>query len=57
VQHRQEAKIAVAEEREQTAAEIAATTARAARLAMAELVATRAEVEAAATMETMSSSW
>jgi hypothetical protein len=38
----------VAEERERAAAETVATTARAARLAMAELAAARAEVEAAA---------
>jgi hypothetical protein len=48
VQHRQEAEVAAAEERERAAAETAATTARAARLAMAELVAARAEVETAA---------
>jgi hypothetical protein len=44
-QHRQEAEVAVAEERERAAAE---TAARAARLAMAELEAARTEVEAAA---------
>jgi hypothetical protein len=38
----------MAEERERAAAETAATAARAARLVMAELVAARAEVEAAA---------
>ena len=48
VQHRQEAEVAAAEERERAAAETAATAARAARLAMAELAAARAEVEAAA---------
>jgi hypothetical protein len=47
VQHRQEAEVAAAEERERVAAETAATAARAARLAMAELAAARAEVEAA----------
>jgi hypothetical protein len=47
VQHRQEAEVAAAEERERAAAETAATAARAARLAMAELAAARAEVEAA----------
>jgi hypothetical protein len=48
VQHRQEAEVAAAEERERAAAKTAATAARAARLAMAELAAARAEVEAAA---------
>jgi hypothetical protein len=48
VQHRQEAEIATAEERERAAAETAAIAARAARLAMAELATARAEVEAAA---------
>jgi hypothetical protein len=48
VQHRQEAEVAVAEERERAAVETAATAARVARLAMAELAAARAEVEAAA---------
>jgi membrane protein involved in colicin uptake len=48
VQHRQEAKVAAAEERERVAAVTAATAARATRLAMAELTAARAEVEAAA---------
>jgi hypothetical protein len=48
VQHRQEAEVAAAEQRERAAAETAATVARAARLAMAELAAARAEVEAAA---------
>jgi hypothetical protein len=43
VQHRQQAEIAAAEERERAAAEAAATAARA---AMAELAAARAEVEA-----------
>jgi hypothetical protein len=45
VQHRQEAEVAAAEERERAVAETAAI---AARLAMTELVAARAEVEAAA---------
>jgi hypothetical protein len=45
VQHRQEAEVAAAEERERAAAETATT---AARLATAELAAARAEVEAAA---------
>jgi hypothetical protein len=45
VQHRQEAEVAAAEERERAATETAAT---ATRLAMAELAASRAEVEAAA---------
>jgi hypothetical protein len=44
-QHRQEADVATAEERERAAAE---TTAMVARLTMAELTAVRAEVEAAA---------
>jgi hypothetical protein len=48
VQHRLEAEVAAAEERERAAAETAATTARAARLAMMELATTRAEVETAA---------
>jgi hypothetical protein len=51
VQHRQEADVAATEERERAAAEIAATTARATRLAMVELAATRAEVEAAVTAD------
>jgi hypothetical protein len=51
VQHRQEAEVAAAEERERAAAETAATAARATRLAMTELAATRAEVEAAAAAE------
>jgi hypothetical protein len=51
VQHRQEAEVAAAEERERAAAETAVTTARAASLAMAELAAARAEVEAAATTD------
>jgi hypothetical protein len=46
VQHRQEAEITAAEERERAAAETAAIAATAARLAMAELAAARAEVEA-----------
>jgi hypothetical protein len=48
VQHRQEAEVAAAEERERAAVETAATAARAARVAMVELAAARAEVEAAA---------
>jgi hypothetical protein len=48
VQHRQEAEVAAAEERERAASETAATVAREARLVMAELAAARAEVEAAA---------
>jgi membrane protein involved in colicin uptake len=48
VQHRQEAEVAAAEERERATAETAATVARATRLAMAKLTAARAEVEAAA---------
>jgi hypothetical protein len=51
VQHRQEAEVAAAEERERAAAETAVTAARAARLAMAELAAASAEVEAAAAMD------
>jgi hypothetical protein len=51
VQHRQEAEVAAAEEREQVVAETTATAARATRLEMAELAATRAEVEAAATAD------
>jgi hypothetical protein len=47
-QHRQEARLAVAEERERAAAETIATVTRAARLVMVELVAARVEVEAAA---------
>jgi hypothetical protein len=47
-QHRQEAEVAAAEERKQAAAETAATVARATRLAMAELIAARIELEAAA---------
>jgi hypothetical protein len=47
-QHRQEAEVAAAEERERAVAETAAT---AAKLAMAELAASRAEVEAAAAAE------
>jgi hypothetical protein len=49
VQHRQEAEVAAPEERERAAAETAATAVRAARLAMVELAAARAEVEATAT--------
>jgi hypothetical protein len=48
VQHRQEAEVAAAEKRERAAAE---TTATVARLAMAELAAARAEVEAAVTTD------
>jgi hypothetical protein len=48
VQHRQEAEVAAAEEHERAAVETATTAARAARLAMPELAAARAEVEAAA---------
>jgi hypothetical protein len=48
VQHRQEAEVAAAEERERAAVETAATAVRAARLAMAELTVARAKVEAAA---------
>jgi hypothetical protein len=48
MQHRQEAEVAAAEECERAAVETAATAARAAKLAMAELAATRVEVEAAA---------
>jgi hypothetical protein len=51
VQHRQEAEVAAAEECERAAAETAAMAARAARLAMAKLAATRAEVEAAAAVD------
>jgi hypothetical protein len=50
-QHWQEAEVAAPEERERAAVEIAATTARAARLAMAKLAATRAEVEATAAVD------
>jgi hypothetical protein len=46
--HRQEAELAVAEERERVAAETAATLARASWLAAVKLAAARAEVEAAA---------
>jgi hypothetical protein len=48
VQHRQEAEVAATEEHERAAVETAATAARAARLAMAELAVARAKVEAAA---------
>jgi hypothetical protein len=48
VQHRQEVKVTAVEERERATAETAATAARATRLAMVELTAARAEVEAAA---------
>jgi hypothetical protein len=51
VQHRQEAEVAAAEERERVAAETAVTAARAARLAMAELAPARAEVEAAVAVD------
>jgi glucosamine 6-phosphate synthetase-like amidotransferase/phosphosugar isomerase protein len=47
-QHRQEAEVGAAEERERAAAETAVTAARAARLAMAELATARVEVEVAA---------
>jgi hypothetical protein len=47
-QHRQEAEVAAAEERERAAAETAAT---AARLAMVELAAARVEVEATAAVD------
>jgi hypothetical protein len=51
VQHRQEAKVVAAEERERAATETAATAARVVRLATAELAAARAEVEAAAAVD------
>jgi hypothetical protein len=51
VQHRQEAKVAAAEEHERAAAETAATAARTTRLAMTELAAARVEVEAAAAVD------
>jgi hypothetical protein len=51
VQHRQEVEVAAAEERERAAAETAVTAARVARLAMAELAAARAEVEATAAVD------
>jgi hypothetical protein len=51
VQHRQEAKVVAAEERERAAAETAATAARTTRLAMAELAVARVEVEAAAAVD------
>jgi hypothetical protein len=51
VQHWQEAEVAAVEERERAAAETAATATRAARPAMAELPAARAEVEAAAAVD------
>jgi hypothetical protein len=51
VQHRQEAEVAAAEERERAAAKTAATVAKAVRLVKAELAAARAEVEAAAAAE------
>jgi hypothetical protein len=47
MQHRQEAEVAAAEERERAAVETAVTAARAAKLAMAELAVARAKVEAA----------
>jgi hypothetical protein len=50
-QHRQEAELAAAEERERVAAETAATAARASRLVAAELAAAWMEVEAAAAVE------
>jgi hypothetical protein len=49
-QHRQEAEVATAEEREWAVAETTATVARATRLAMLELAAARAEVEVTATV-------
>jgi hypothetical protein len=52
VQHRQEAEVAAAEECERATVETTATAAKAARLAMAELAAARAEVEAAAKTDT-----
>jgi membrane protein involved in colicin uptake len=52
-QHRQEAEVAAAEERERAAAETAVTMARAARLAMTELAAARAEVEVAVAADTV----
>jgi hypothetical protein len=45
-QHRQEAEVVAAEERERAAVETAATAASTARLVMAELTSVRAEVEA-----------
>jgi hypothetical protein len=50
-QHRQEAKVATAEERERAAVETVVTAARVARLAMAELAVSRAEVEAATAVD------
>jgi hypothetical protein len=50
-QHRKEAEVAAAEEREQAAVETAAMAAQAARLVMVELAAARAEVEVAAVVE------
>jgi hypothetical protein len=50
-QHRQEAEVVAAEERERAAAETAATAARVARVAMEELAAAMAEVEAAAAVD------
>jgi hypothetical protein len=50
-QHRQQVKVAVAEERERAAAETATTAARAARLAMTKLTAARAEVEVATVVD------
>jgi hypothetical protein len=50
-QHQQEAEVTTSEERERAAAETAATAARAARLVMAELVAARVEMEAAAAVD------
>jgi hypothetical protein len=52
VQHRQEAEVAAAEERERAAAETAATAARVARLAIAELAAPWVEVEATVAADT-----
>jgi hypothetical protein len=51
MQHQQEAEVAAAEERERAAAETAATAARAAKLAMVELAAARAEIEAATAVD------
>jgi hypothetical protein len=50
-QHRQEAEVATAEERERVAVETAATAVNTARLAMVKLAAARAEVEAAVTVD------
>jgi hypothetical protein len=53
-QHRQEAEVATAEERERAAVETVVTTARVARLVMAELAVSRAEIEAAAAVDAAS---